>query len=337
MVNIIFIAGGTGGHLFPAIATILELQKKGHNTYLITDQRCAGYLVNYPSIAHSIYYAHSSNGNIFKKLFAGFLTLFSIFRALLFYLKFKPNKIVVFGGYTIFAGAFAAMLMGIELILHEQNIVLGKANKFFLNYASKIALTFASTLTIAEKYKNKIFVTGNPTKKNDQILTRLDRYIKEHKFFTILVIGGSQGAKIFAEIIPIVVTKLKETKSEIRFKVIQQARRVDVSSIIALYKDMNIEYEIKEFFFAINEQYLAADLVISRSGSGSIMDLIQTSSAGILIPLPSSADQHQLLQAQFLSNQKAAICIEQNSDMQENLVRHIQLLISKSLHFITMS
>lgn len=327
MVNIVFIAGGTGGHLFPAIATIIEMQKRGHNTHLITDQRCAKYLTNYPNIAYSNYYSLSFGGGFFSKLAAVFVTIFSIFKILLFYFKFNPKKVVVFGGYTIFVGALVARLLNIELIIHEQNIVLGKANNFFVNYSSKIALTFGATLKIAKKHQNKTYIVGNPSQKDYLPLVRLDNYIKEQKIFTILVIGGSQGASIFAEIMPNIIKALVATNIKIKFKIIQQARKDDIIQISELYKKMAIDYTVKEFYTDITDKYLNSDLIISRAGSGSIMDLIQTSNVGILLPLPSAADQHQLKQAQYLSDKKAAICVEQNQYAEENIITLIQSLL----------
>ena len=330
MVNIVFIAGGTGGHLFPAISTIIKMQQMGHNTHLITDQRCVRYLINYPSIQYSNYYSIAFIDGIFKKLFALLLITISTIKALFFYLKFKPQKVVIFGGYTTLSGALAAKLLNIELIIHEQNIVLGRANNLFLKYASKIATTFEGTLKIDAKYKSLVFLVGNPSKQDALSLVPINSYIKEQKVFNILVVGGSQGASIFGKIMPNILSKLIQDNREIKFKITQQARKEDIKLLSKLYEDMSIEYNVQEFYVDVIDRYLAADLIISRAGSGSIMDLIHASNVGILVPLPSSADNHQLKQAEYLSNQKAAICIEQNLQLEENCINSIQTLLKNT-------
>jgi UDP-N-acetylglucosamine--N-acetylmuramyl-(pentapeptide) pyrophosphoryl-undecaprenol N-acetylglucosamine transferase len=326
MVKIVFIAGGTAGHLFPALATMSHLQDNGYECHLLTDQRCAHYLKSYPKISYSIIQAQSFSGSIYKKIIALCYSLCGIMKSYLFLRKYKASCAIAFGGYTMFAPSIACKLLNIKLLIHEQNIVLGQANLFFANYAYKIALGMAQVQNLPLTLAHKTIYVGNPIRKDIILLN--DYAIRAvAQMFHILIIGGSQGAKIFDDIIPQAIGKVIASLPHVKLKVTQQTSQERANELMQYYEDLKIEHNIQPFFERINDEYNEATIIISRSGASTLSEIITTGLPSILIPLPSSAHNHQRLQAEHLAQQKAAICVLQDTNIVDTLSRQISLLV----------
>jgi UDP-N-acetylglucosamine--N-acetylmuramyl-(pentapeptide) pyrophosphoryl-undecaprenol N-acetylglucosamine transferase len=308
--KICLIGGGTGGHLFPAIATAQELERQNIKTFLITDKRCEKYLPDSMSIKTFIFTLGSMSAPLMQKL----LTLARMSVATLLSIKIllqeKPMLVVGFGGYPTLPTLLAARILKIPIALHEQNCFLGKVNKIFAKSALLIALNFKQTQNIDANLQGEIIVTGNPIRQ-EIAECKFEKNFEEEPF-TVLVIGGSQGALYFNDLmIQAIILLKKQTSKEI--KIIQQAPLAFHQQMQKSYFDIGIQVEISDFFLDICLQYNKAHLVIARSGASTISELINAGLPAILVPLPTSAQNHQLYNAQVLSDAKASWYFEQKN------------------------
>jgi len=350
MKKIILVAGGTGGHFFPAVALGEELVKRGYEVHFITDLRCKKYInQEIGLIFHILDLKRSSN--IF--LFLPNLSI-AVLKAIRLLYNIKSSAIVGFGGYPVIAPMFAAVFLRVPIIIHEQNSYFGKVNKFFASFAKKIAISYESVKNLPKFAKSKIVVTGGIVREsirdilfihnvnvchsreggNLEKLSLDPRFreddIKRSKdnIFTIFIFGGSQGAKLFSELIPDSIKILIQKEPKLKLHIIQQAALDDQVKIKDTYSKLNITYELAEFFDNMALQYKEADLVISRAGASTIEELTYIGLPAIFIPLPSAADNHQYYNAKLLEGKKAGWCLEQNSISAGKLADKILDLIS---------
>ncbi|AAU03875.1 undecaprenyldiphospho-muramoylpentapeptide beta-N-acetylglucosaminyltransferase [Rickettsia typhi] len=352
MKKIILVAGGTGGHFFPAVALGEELIKRGYIVHFITDLRCKKYINKDMKI---IFYLLDLKRFSNILLFLPTL-LIAFLKSIKLIYHIKSCVIIGFGGYPVIAPMFAAIFLRIPIIIHEQNSYLGKVNKFFARFAKKIAISYEDIKNVPEFAKSKIVLTGGivrknireldsfiylasqhcPTKLTKTVLTNtLNHFVKarNNKFsncniFTLFIFGGSQGAKLFSELIPASIEILMKKQPNLELKIIQQASLAHQVKIKDIYSKLNITYEFAEFFDNIALQYKVANLVISRAGASTIEELTYIGLPTIFIPLPSAADNHQYYNAKLLADNKAGWCLEQNNISAEKLADQILDLIS---------
>lgn len=304
MKKILLVAGGTGGHYFPAESVLEKLLSKGYKVMLITDERCKNY-ISYPEYTIIVDVKKLSGGKLSKII--GLINLpVSIMRSILFMLSFKPDLVIGFGGYTSFPHLFTATILNIKIALHEQNSVMGKANLLFSGRAKFIMLSYQDTIKLPTKCNRKSTFTGNFVRKK---LLELTSIKKNSNYFTILILGGSQGAKAFSDKIPDIIISLAKNYKNIR--IIQQVIKEDIERVSAIYSSNGVQAEINNFFYDINDKYNKADLIIARSGASTIAEIVALSKPSILIPLPSSADNHQYFNAKLLDDKFASILIQE--------------------------
>ncbi len=323
MVDVILVAGGTGGHLFPAVATIEELITKNISYKLITDNRCVHYVAD-SNLDYQVFQLKSLSGSIFSKLKWCIHALIVLFRLICFYIHLKPKLIVGFGGYPSFLPLLAARILRIKVVIHEQNIFLGKANAFFQSYAKFLATSFNKTLNIASKYSNKIINTGNPVRKRFFDIAKKPEDFHVIENFCILILGGSQGAQIFTKIMPQILPLVKNYH---KIKIIQQARKEDIASLQEQYQKIGVEYDVSDFFTNIVDLYSCAHLVIARAGASTISELITIKQPNILVPLPSSTQDHQKLAAEFMETNQASFCVLEQNNIVEKIAMHINAIM----------
>ncbi len=299
--KIFLVAGGTGGHLFPAIS--LAEVNSNNDYYFLLDKRTEligkKKKLKYFLIQSSKVRLDLLLPIAFLKIFFGFI------QSIIILLKYKPELVIGFGGYTSIPSIFAAKILNIKIIIHEQNAIMGRTNRLLSNFTNNIALTFKNTL-----YAKKSAVhTGIP------IRQKKDYKIQKNKLKKILVVGGSQGAKIFGEIIPNIISQLnKRVKSKIF--VIQQVRSNDHKQIEDHYKKMKVKYTLNEFFDDIYKEYNNADIVISRCGASTLAEIDSFKKFSILFPLPSAINNHQYLNAiEFKKSNECIIVNENNLDI----------------------
>lgn len=256
MKKVLLNAGGTGGHFFPAVALGTELTERGYQVYLVTDKRCEKYLTDDLKFIAKIIDLKINAASMQGKLMALAKIMFSTLQALIFLVKIRPRVMISFGGYPTIPGANAAVMLNIPLILHEQNSFLGKTNRFFARFAKAVALSYPETAN--EKGSNQDYiVTGDIVRANIKSLAPKDNF--DNPIFRILIVGGSQSAKIFSKLIPEAISELHKIDSTIKLQITQQAPMVDHIEIGKIYSDLSIPYKLSEFFHDIGDEYSNAE------------------------------------------------------------------------------
>jgi UDP-N-acetylglucosamine--N-acetylmuramyl-(pentapeptide) pyrophosphoryl-undecaprenol N-acetylglucosamine transferase len=263
-----------------------------------------------------------------SRLQAAFSMMVGLVESFLFLLKTRPKIVIGFGGYTMFPMLFAAQLLRIPIMLHEQNSFLGKANVFFAQKAKVIALTFKDTTNIPENCKDKLLVTGNPVRKEIKNLI-VKRDYKNIDKFRILVIGGSQGARFFSTLIPNSIRFLNKLAPNLKIHITQQAHKADWSRLKRAYKRFEVEFELADFFHDMPRRYSESHIAICRAGASTISEFIDVQLPAIYLPLPTAANNHQVLNAQYVERNKAGWCFEQSLVTPEILADKIYDLATK--------
>ena len=262
--KILIATGGTGGHIFPAYSLANYLINNNFEVKLTTDKRGAKYLQNYKNL--KIIQISSSpliRKSFFKLFNSFFIIIFSILKSLIFLLFNRPSIIFGMGGYSSFPLCIAASILKIKFIIYENNLLLGKANKYLLPFAYKILISYEEVDGIPEKYDFKILKVGNIIREeiiNLNVIKTKNNYFDSLK---ILILGGSQAAKVFAQKLPYVFKKLKN--AEIPIKVFQQCQKDQNNELSNFYKKTEIDHEIFNFTDKISNYYSKANLVITRS------------------------------------------------------------------------
>lgn len=307
---ILLAAGGTGGHLFPAIAIAEELKKSKASVHLITDLRCEKYLTADLPITPHIINLHINMSGLRAKIKSITKIMVACFKAIILVRKLKPNVIVGFGGYPSFPAMAAGVLLNIPIIIHEQNCFLGKSNRIFARFAKIVALSYKETKNIDAKFKPKLVLTGDVVR--SQIYNLPAKKNFSTKSFHLFVVGGSQGAKIFSTLIPDAITELKKLNPNVSISITQQAAKADQADITKIYKKLGITHELSEFFHNIPEIYKKSHLAIARSGAGTIAELTSIGLPAIFIPFPYAAEDHQYFNANAITESNAGWCYRQS-------------------------
>ncbi len=307
----ILAAGGTGGHMFPAQALAEELVMRGWEVKLSTDLRGARFTKNFPDAVkvETVASATFSKHGLIYKIKAFFLILGGIFASLKAFWKHRPNIIVGFGGYPTIPALAASIFMSLPRIIHEQNGVLGRVNQLFAKRVHLVACGTWPTI-IPENITSEHI--GNPVRK--EVLSRSGSpYIPPGNHpMSILIMGGSQGAKILSNIVPEAICNLPdEILNYIR--VFQQAREEDCERVKSYYSNKGVACEVKPFFGNIASHLSEAQLIISRSGASSVADISVVGRPSILIPLGSAIRDEQTLNAYPLKKLRAATVIAEKN------------------------
>lgn len=325
---IILTAGGTGGHVFPAESLAEELSARGYELALVTDSRGKnnyhgklGEIKNYSVLAGAIV----GKSKLFK-LKSLFKTCIGVLQATFILIKRKPVCVVGFGGYASFPCCTAAILLRKKLVIHEQNSVMSRTNRILSKYATFVAKSFNSTKHIPNNIPQ--ILTGMPIRKNIADLNSRE-YIShnDNNLFQLLVIGGSQGAKIFGEVIPNAIKSLPQDIQN-KIQIYHQCRKDDVDSIKAEYDGCSAKTTVSHFFENMAELYAQTSLIISRAGASSIAEITAAKLPSIVIPLPTAADNHQATNALPIKEKTGGYVIEQQDFNSNDLKNLLEQLIS---------
>ena len=304
--NIIIATGGTGGHIFPALSLSNNLNRHGYKITLTTDDRGLKF-IDKKSIKQ-ITLINSSPLNKNKKIISILKIFYAIFKSLILLFKTKPKFIFGMGGYASFPVCFAGIILRIPFIIYENNLLIGKANRYLAFFAKKIFISYKDIRGIKTKYQGKIKIIGNILRENILNNSKNDENEKINNL-NILVLGGSQAAKIFAEKLPDIFVKCK--KNDINFKVYQQCLREQKLDLQKKYDSNNIEYELFSFTFDILKYYNSTNLVITRAGSSALAELLNCKIPIISIPLATSSENHQFENAQYFVKRGFGIMVEE--------------------------
>jgi UDP-N-acetylglucosamine--N-acetylmuramyl-(pentapeptide) pyrophosphoryl-undecaprenol N-acetylglucosamine transferase len=327
--SVLLAAGGTGGHLFPAQALAEELARRGITVDLATDMRGDRYGTGFPARQS---YSLPSATLAGKSPVAMARTVWLLSRGLVaaFALtgKLKPSVVVGFGGYPTFAPLKAASLRRIPTVLHEQNAVLGRANRMLGKAVTRIATSFAATKFLGPDLVAKARLTGNPVRSAViEAARRTYAPPRPGERIQLLVFGGSQGARFFSEAVPPALALLS-AEMRARLQVVQQARAEDVPAVLAAYRAGGIEAEVSHFFADLPERMANSHLVVARSGASTVAELTVVGRPAILVPLPHALDNDQLQNASRLAESGAAWCIEQRELSSQRLAQDIGALLA---------
>jgi UDP-N-acetylglucosamine--N-acetylmuramyl-(pentapeptide) pyrophosphoryl-undecaprenol N-acetylglucosamine transferase len=308
---IVIAAGGTGGHFFPAEALAAELVARGHRIVLMTDARSGG--LSSPAFAgrerHVIRGAGIAGRGPWRGAKAVGSLAVGVMQARGIIARLGAASIVGFGGYPCVAPIVAARLLRHRpvVILHEQNAVLGRANRFLARRADMLALGFADTTRIPVGTRTE--VTGNPVRPAITALAQTG-YIAATNRIRLLVLGGSLGARVFSDIVPAALRSLPDTL-RVRISVVQQTRPEDLERVQAAYASDGIPAELSSFFPDVAARLVAAHLVIARAGASTVAELAVAGRPSILVPLPGAIDDHQSANARALAEAGGAWVVPQ--------------------------
>ena len=337
--TILITAGGTGGHFFPALALAEELADQSNlDLHISTDNRCKKYCTNNVASYHIIDLYINLKG-IINKIKLPFLVLIALIKSVLLIKSIKPSIIIGFGGYPSFPIMLAGQLLSVPTIIYEQNSFFGKTNKFFAKKAKLIAVAYQNTKNLPQEYLSKSIIVGDVVRKNIANLQQKDNFDEDP--FNLLVIGGSQGARIFSSLIPESIKILIGNHPEIRINITQQVQVNDQETVKNIYDDLKVDNLVADFFHNIHEHYQKSQLIIARAGATTIAELTQIGLPAIYIPLPTSADDHQYHNAESLQYIKASWVYRQSeinpvilSDKLYNLIKNRSEIKAASLNLL---
>ncbi|WP_103716515.1 undecaprenyldiphospho-muramoylpentapeptide beta-N-acetylglucosaminyltransferase [Bosea psychrotolerans] len=324
---VVLAAGGTGGHLFPAEALSHALHAQGARVVLMTDTRAAEYAGNFPAEAVHAVQAATPSGRSPLKMAGALLTLAKgVFAARRIVKELRPAIVVGFGGYPTVPPVLGASLAGARTLIHEQNAVIGRANRFLAGRADVIATGFAEVGGLSASAKAKCIQVGNPVR--PAVIEAASPYAAPGDgMLNLLVFGGSQGARIMADIVPPAVQLLTEAERA-RLTVTQQARPEDDERVRRIYASAGVKAEIAPFFKDLPARMAAAQLVIGRAGASTVAELTVIGRPAILVPLPGALDQDQAANAAVLERAGGAIRVLQSDFTPRRLASELSGLLA---------
>lgn len=304
--TILISAGGTGGHLFPAESLAAELGRRGWTVDLATDERADKYGRAFPAREIHIIHSQTIRGRTPIALARTAMAIgLGIWQSMKLIKKIKPAAVVGFGGYPTFPPLYAATLANVPTVLHEQNAVMGRANARLAGRVNRIATSFMD-VKMPEAARVKVALTGNPVR---------DMVIKAARIpydppvvggpFQLLVFGGSQGARVFADLVPPALALLPAHLRQ-RLRLVQQVRAEDMARVTEALVAAGVAFDIAPFFVDLPEKIARSHLVVCRSGASTVTELAVIGRPSILVPLPGALDQDQAANARVLSSVGAA-------------------------------
>jgi len=324
---VVVAAGGTGGHLFPAEALSVALARRGAVIDLATDERATRYGSTFPARATHVIPSATFRGRDPISLARTVVMLgFGTMKAWLLLGRLRPAAVVGFGGYPSIPPVLAATLRGIPTVIHEQNGVMGRANRFLSSRVTAIATSFPGVLDGNRELAAKAMHTGNPVRPA-VVAAATAPYVPPDASgpFNLIIFGGSQGARIMADIVPAALA-LIDARLRTRIKVVQQAREEDFERVRQAYAQARVASEVARFFPDLPTRIAASHLVVSRSGASTVAELAAIGRPAILVPLPHALDQDQRANAGVLEKAGGAIRIEQAEFSPERLAAEIARL-----------
>jgi len=335
---ILLAAGGTGGHLFPAEALGVELMKRGFRVRLVTDSRALRYSGLFTRDTIDVVPSETVRSRNPLSLARTGVTLAAGMAVAIYLLrKLKPAAVVGFGGYPTLPPLVAARLLGIPGIVHDANAVLGRANRFLAGHVSAVATSLPGVLDRDPKLASKTTTVGTPMRPAILAAAAVKYMAPDASGpFRLLVTGGSQGARVMADIVPGALEKLDPSLLS-RLLLTQQVREEDMARVRAVYDRLKINAELAPFFTDLPARLAANHLIISRSGAGTVSELAAIGRPSILVPLPGSIDQDQFANAGVLSEAGGALRIAQSEFTPDRLAGEISALAAEPAKLAVMA
>ena len=319
-------AGGTGGHLIPAFALAAELDARGHHVALITDTR-GNLLPGKPASLVSHVLPAGRLGTNPLKWPQGIAAIFEGKRmALRLFESFQPSAVIGFGGYPALPALWAATSAGVPSVIHEQNAVLGRVNRFLAGRVNAIATSYRQVDRLAGKLASKVELVGNPVRA--EVLALRDQpfpAFSEDGLLRVLVTGGSQGASVLSQVVPDGLAMLPPALRG-RLQVTQQCRAEDIDAVRARYAGHEIPAELGTYFEDMAARLADSHLFIGRAGASTVAELTAVGRPAILVPLPIATDDHQAANTREVCTNGGARMIRQDRFTAAELAKQIQAI-----------
>jgi UDP-N-acetylglucosamine--N-acetylmuramyl-(pentapeptide) pyrophosphoryl-undecaprenol N-acetylglucosamine transferase len=315
--TILIMAGGTGGHIFPGLAVAECMKKQGWRVvWLGAPSSMEAELVPKHGYAIGLVDFHGLRGKgLWRKITMPFSLLFAIWQCLFVFLKYRPAVVLGMGGYITVPGGLTAVLLRRPLVIHEQNAVAGMSNKLLARYSKRVMSGFPDVLQKAEW-------CGNPVRAAISALPEpAQRYGKREGALNLLVVGGSLGAKVINERVP---KALALIAPEARPHVLHQSGKQHYEATRTAYEQAGVDAMVAPFVDDMAFYYDQADLVLCRSGALTVSELAEAGLASVLVPFPHAVDDHQTVNARFLSGRGAAMLLPQTEMTPERLADLLQ-------------
>lgn len=319
-------AGGTGGHMFPAQALAELLLAQGWRVKLSTDDRGARYAGGFPEAVERqvVKSATTARGGLSGKLAAPFKIAAGVLAARRAFRRDRPSVVIGFGGYPTIPALSAAHLMGLPRMIHEQNGVMGRVNQMFAARVHRVACgTWPTILPQGISGQH----VGNPVRGAVMYRAASPYVAPGDGALNLLVIGGSQGARVLSQVVPAAIAALP-ADLRTRLQVSHQARPEDADQVTAAYAAAGIAAEVQPFFTDVPDRIAAAHLVISRSGASSLADITVIGRPAILIPFAAATGDHQTANAQALADAGAAHVHPESVLDADSLTRDIRAILT---------
>jgi len=326
--HIVLAAGGTGGHVFPAEALASELLDRGHRLGLVTDARGKAYGGALSQLeTHHIQAGGIAGKSILARIKSILALAVGTFQAWRLLKRLKPDVVVGFGGYASAPTMLAATFTSIPTLIHEQNALLGRANRLLAGRVNGIATSFVETHGLGEHNQHKVHLTGMPVRAPIAAKAASPYPNAEgEQPLGILVLGGSQGATVLSEVVPAALAKLPEPLRA-RLDVTQQCREEDLEAVKAVYQQGGIRAHLGTFIDDVPERMEQAHMMISRAGASSVSEALVVGRPAILVPYPFAADDHQTYNARAVDDAGAGWILPQDTFNADALAARLDSLL----------
>ncbi|WP_338466442.1 undecaprenyldiphospho-muramoylpentapeptide beta-N-acetylglucosaminyltransferase [Novosphingobium sp. ZN18A2] len=324
--HFVLAAGGTGGHLIPAFALAQELERRGHHVALVTDDRGAKIPGKPKSLTAHVLPAGRLGGGPVGVMRAGHSIWQGRKMALRLFESFEPTCVVGFGGYPALPALLAARSAKIPTVIHEQNAVLGRVNRFLAKRVDAIATSYREVDRLDPRLWGKVHLVGNPVRP-EVLELRKEPFpaFTGDSLFRVLVTGGSQGASVLSEVVPDALAMLPPSLRH-RLQVTQQCRAEDLDAVRDRYAAHQIPAELGSYFEDMAERLAEAHLFIGRAGASTIAELTAVGRPAILVPLPIATDDHQAANTREIVAAGGARAIRQSGFTPKDLAKQIQAM-----------
>ena len=306
--KILISTGGTGGHVFPAYSLAKNFLDNQIEVEITTDERGLKYLKKYKNLKLKII----NSGTIFhKNPILIFLNLFKIinafFKSIFLLKKLMPDVVIGMGGYSSFPICMGAKILNIPFLIYENNLFVGKTNRILIPFAEKMLISFPEIEGLKESHKKKVISVGNLVRQ--EILNFKKTQLQKSNKLNLLILGGSQAAKSFGELLPEIFEKCSSEKIEL--EIIQQCLDSQKHEIEKIYEKSKINFQLFNFSNNLEKFFEKTDLVITRSGASMSAELINCNMPFIAVPFPYAADNHQLKNAMYFKKKGYCFLIEE--------------------------
>lgn len=327
---VLLAAGGTGGHLFPAEALARALLARGLHVELATDRRGQAFGAALPEVPVHRLHAAAPGAGLLGKLKAGLVLGRGLLQAGALIRNLRPRAVVGFGGYPSVPAVYAALQARLPVLLHEQNAVLGRANRMLAPGARRIAIAFADLLGVKESDRPKLVRTGNPVRPAIAAARGVPYLPPDAEGpLRIAVFGGSQGARVFSEVVPAALALLPEGLRR-RLHLTQQCRPEDLPAVRDAYGRLDLAgVALDSFFRDVPDRLAGAHLAITRAGASTVAELTCIGRPAILVPYPHAMDDHQSANAAALDAVGAAWTVAQPQFTAEALASRLIALFGR--------